>query len=268
MKTSIEIAFDAARSQGGCAFLPFLTAGYPDVPTCIDLLRAVAENGADVIEVGLPFSDPLADGPTIQQSSQIALENGVTPFTVFDIIEKSGKTINTPIVIMTYCNPIFRIGAREFASRASQAGTAGVILADLPPEEADEWLEAADNFNLATIFLVAPTTPYERVKLVASKSSGFLYYVSMTGVTGSGSVFSNGILEGVRQARELSSIPVAVGFGVSTPQHARMLAKESDGVIVGSALIREIDKKDSPKDQIDAVSRLVNSLSSAVKSPF
>lgn len=264
MESRIEASIRQAGASNRCAFIPFLTGGFPNPATCVDILSSLADAGADVIEVGLPFSDPLADGPTIQHASQLALSGGVTPETVFNVIAQAGSKIECPMVLMTYVNPIFRMGVEEFASRAKDSGLAGVIVPDLPPEEADEWLEAAHKNNLDTIFLVAPTTPMERKRRIISKTRGFLYYVSMTGVTGSGFTLSDETMNDINETKNSSDTPVAVGFGISTPEQARKLADVADGVIVGSAIIREIQAHDSSKEQVDAVLRLATSLSKAL----
>jgi tryptophan synthase alpha chain len=230
----------------------------------VDILITLADNGADVIEVGLPFSDPMADGPTIQQSSCTALENGTTPESVFRIIEKAKARASCPFVIMTYYNPALRMGLTEFAKRAKAAGTDGAIVPDLPPEEADEWLDAARGAGLDTIFLVAPTTPPERMAWIASLSRGFLYYVSVTGVTGAAFSVSDELVSGVSTAKSLSKSPVAVGFGISKPADAHALAQVADGVIVGSAFIREIQSQTSPWAQVQAVGTLAASLRAAL----
>lgn len=264
MESIIEASIRRATAANRCAFIPFLTGGFPSPATCVDILSSLADAGADVIEVGLPFSDPLADGPTIQQASQIALKGGVTPETVFDVIAHAGSKVKCPMVLMTYVNPVFRMGVEEFALRAKDSGVAGVIVPDLPPEEADEWLEAANKNNLDTIFLVAPTTPPERKRHIISKTRGFLYYVSMTGVTGSGCTLSDETMNDIHETRNSSHVPVAVGFGISTPEQAKELSGVADGVIVGSAIIREIQAHDSSKDQVDAALRLAASLSKAL----
>jgi len=265
MKSPIEQAFERAAGRGKTAFIPFFTGGYPDPDVCVDILTGLAETGADVIEVGMPFSDPLADGPTIQASSKIALDGGVTPHIVFDIVARSKKKASCPFVIMTYVNPVFRMGCREFAKRSREAGVSGIIIPDLPPEEADEWLEAAAGESLDTIFLVAPTTPENRMKEVASYSKGFLYYVSMTGVTGSDLALSPDTIASIRYARKVSPAPVAVGFGVSTPAHATALKGIADGVIVGSALIRACEKPQTPGARVEAVADLAASLNQALE---
>jgi tryptophan synthase alpha chain len=263
-ESSIEKAFRSARAAGRCAFIPYITGGFPDLSTCENILAALAESGADLIEVGLPFSDPLADGPTIQWASKKALDNGATPDSVFDIIARTATRVNCPLVLMTYYNPILKMGPSEFARRARQSGTAGVIVPDLPPEEAGEWMVAALDHGLETIFLVAPTTPVRRIEWITSLSTGFVYYVSMTGVTGAQLIISDDTLEDLRRVRSLSRLPLAVGFGISTPQQARTLASASDGVIVGSALIREISAQENPAAQIGAASKLAAALSGAL----
>jgi len=241
-----------------------MTAGFPDSATCEKILVALAENGADVIEVGLPFSDPMADGPTIQWAGQKALENGMTPPRLFDMVRRFASSASTPMVVMTYFNPILRMGLEAFAGRAADSGISGVIIPDLPPEEAKQWREAAMKHGLDTIFLVAPTTPASRIEWISSRSSGFLYYVSMTGVTGSAFEISDNMLDQIRLARRASGLPVAVGFGISTPDQAARLAETADGVIVGSAMIRVVQAEEKPAAQIGAVSRLAAALSRAL----
>lgn len=264
MSTAVETALRQVTSKGRCGFIPYVTAGFPDTSTCLEIITALADNGADVIEVGLPFSDPLADGPTIQLSSRKALDNGITPIGVLDMVRRAKERISCPVVVMTYVNPVFRMGFQQFAAKSKDSGVDGVIIPDLPPEEADEWIEAAEQHGLETIFLVAPTTPQDRLEWIGSISSGFLYYVSMTGVTGSDFAVSDEMITNVRGAKSVSRVPVAVGFGISTPDQARSIAGDADGVIVGSALIREMLSHEGSAEQISAVSRLAASLSAAL----
>ncbi len=265
MRSAIDQVFERVRMSGHCAFIPYMTAGFPDPVTCVDVLLALGENGADIIEVGIPFSDPLADGPVIQQASRKALDNGMTVAGVFEIVEKARPLLGAPVVLMTYCNPLLRMGPAVFAARAREAGVSGVIVPDLPVEEADEWLDAADRYSLDTIFLVAPTTSSRRMQDIVSRTKGFLYYVSMTGVTGSSLALSESLFSNISQIRSFSDIPVAVGFGVSSPDDARALAGAADGVIVGSAIIREIDKASGSSEQIVAAARLSQAISEALK---
>jgi len=262
---NIGQAFQSAAREGRRAFIPFMTAGFPDRATCLELLVALAQSGADVIEVGLPFSDPLADGPLIQQSSQMALDNGITPPGVLDLVAKAVARIKSPVVIMSYWNPIFKTGPNRFATQARDAGAAGVIVPDLPIEEADDWLEAAQSAGLDTILMVAPTTPADRRRRIMAVGRGFLYYVSLTGVTGSSFTVSPELIEDLRAIRAESPLPVAVGFGVSRPDQARALAVAADGVIVGSALIKEVLSHQEPAAQVAAVARLAAALSAALR---
>ena len=264
MSFSIADAFRKAESEDRAAFIPFLTAGYPDYATAEEILVALEDNGADVIEIGLPFSDPLADGPTIQHSSRMALDNGVTPPEVFRFVSKVRSRLSCPLVIMTYVNPVLSMGLAGFAAQTKETGASGVIIPDLPPEEADDWIKAAGEHDVDTIFLVAPNTPLSRVEFVASKTSGFLYYVSMTGTTGSDVVLSDDVLSHLSQVRAMSKAPVAIGFGISQPEHGRTLARQADGVIVGSAIIREITAHENPKARVQAVAEFAQSMSRAL----
>jgi tryptophan synthase alpha chain len=264
MTSAIEQAFQKAREADRCAFVPYVTGGFPDPDTCEQIILALDRNGADVIEVGIPFSDPLADGPTIQSASRSALDHGVTPSSVLDLVARVAGRLSCPVVAMTYVNPVLKMGFREFATRAKVAGISGVIIPDLPPEEADEWVDAARQTDLDTIFLVAPTTPSVRMETVAALSRGFLYYVSTTGVTGGACAVSEEMLAHIARARAASGVPVAVGFGIALPEQARTLAGKVDGIIVGSALIREIQQHGSPAEQVGAVSKLAASLSAAL----
>lgn len=260
MKPSISEAFKEAGSRGESAFVSFITAGFPDKAVFQESLISLDKAGSDVIEVGLPFSDPVADGPVIQLAAKRSLDNGTTTAGSLEMVKEIRTEIKAPIVAMTYYNPILRMGNERFASLASECGVSGVIIPDLPPEEADEWIEAVRGNNLDTIFLTTVTSPKSRKETVASLTSGFLYYVSMTGVTGSDLSLSKETLEDIKEMREISKAPVAVGFGISTPEQAAMVAKVADGVIVGSALIRKLMEKDSPREQVEGLTELAMSL--------
>lgn len=264
MKNTIHEAFSTARAEGRTAFIPFMTGGFPDPDTCGELLSALDGNGADIIEVGIPFSDPLADGPTIQAAGKKALDNGATPTGVLDFVARMKARLTSPIVIMTYVNPVLRMGIDEFARRAADAGAGGVIIPDLPPEEAESWLRAAERSNVATIFMVAPTTPPDRVAQAASVSSGFVYYVSMTGVTGADVVVSDRLIADLDRVGSATSTPVAVGFGVSTPEQAGAFAGAADGVIVGSALIRTVLETGDPRRAVKRVGERAAAFRSAL----
>ncbi|RJX34850.1 MAG: tryptophan synthase subunit alpha [Desulfarculus sp.] len=260
MSASIKEAFAAARGQGRCAFLPFVTGGYPDPELCLELMQTLDQAGADLIEVGVPFSDPLADGPVIQRSSQLALAAGATPGSVLELVARAAARVAAPLVLMTYVNPLLAMGTAEFAARAAGAGAAGVIVPDLPPEEAGPWLEAARGQDLDTVFLAAPTTPPERLARIAAVSRGFLYYVALVGVTGAELALDQGLLDGLQKAREVAGLPVAAGFGVATPAQARGLAAAADGVIVGSALMRQMLEAPQAKTGLAACQRLAQDL--------
>ncbi|PLX44939.1 MAG: tryptophan synthase subunit alpha [Deltaproteobacteria bacterium] len=229
------------RAAGGKILLPFLTGGYPDMETFIGLLLELERVGADGVEVGLPFSDPAADGPVIQASSQVAIERGASLTSIFEAVATArSRGLTIPLLYMTYYNPVFHLGAEEFSKCAVKSGADGVLVVDLPPEEAAEFAPAAREAGLDTIFLVAPTTPEERMDKVTRESSGFLYCVSVTGVTGEKKPVVEMVGDLVKRIRPHTDLPVLIGFGVSTGEGAAELAKVSDGVIVGSALLSSL----------------------------
>ena len=214
----------------------YVTAGDPDLDQLPDILAALQLGGADVVEVGIPFSDPIADGPTIQASSQRALERGVTPRAVLDKLKEA--KVKLPLVLMGYMNPIMKMGFNEFALEAKQAGVGGVIVCDLiPGPDADDWVTAAKRHGIDTIFLAAPTSTEERLKMAAEASSGFVYAVSRTGVTGAASQVSESSKQVVERLREYTDIPVFVGFGISTAEHVKMVCEYADGAVVGSRIV-------------------------------
>jgi len=219
----------------GKALVTFVTAGDPPINELPAILQTLEESGADIIEVGLPFSDPIADGPTIQASSQRALDRGITLDAIFE--EVTNSNIRVPIVFMGYTNTAMQIGYPEFAERCGKCGASGVILSDMPPEASDEWREAAAANGVETIFLLAPTSTEERIQLAARMSSGFVYCVSRTGVTGAGSEVPTEVSETVRRIKVKTSLPVCVGFGISEPHHVRMVCEVADGAVVGSSIV-------------------------------
>ncbi len=239
----IAAAFAKARVEGRTALIPYLTAGDPDLPTTTVVVRALARAGADVIEVGVPFSDPIADGPVNQRAAERALKNGVGLRSVLrwasGIAREEGIP---PIVLFTYYNPIHRMGLDAFAVEAAAAGTSGVLVTDLPPEEAVELRTTLDPRGIDLIFLLSPTSARERVDLVVREGRGFLYFISRTGVTGERADLPADLEGQVRAARERSHLPVAIGFGISRPEQVRAVAGFADGVVVGSALVRLIEE--------------------------
>lgn len=239
----IKAAFETARSDNRAAFIPYLTAGFPNedafITHALELLSV-----ADMLEVGLPYSDPLGDGPTIQKSSEQVLENGMTTAKTFDLIKSLRAKTDKPLVIMTYYNPIYchQSGEEGFLKDVQMAGADGVILPDLPPDEADTLKPLAEKHGVDTVFLVAPTSTDERLETVTKACRGFIYAVSVTGVTGARDSLPADVPELVRRTKRFSDLPVAVGFGVSGAATARPVAAVADGVVVGSALIRTIEQ--------------------------
>lgn len=217
--------------------MPFLTAGDPNLEMTGRCIREMAKNGADIIELGIPFSDPLADGPTIQRASQRALSGGVSLVRILGFLKELRADVAVPIVLMGYFNPIFRYGVERFVRDARDAGADGVIVPDLPPEEAEDLIRWARGVDLDTVFLLAPTSTSERIERIAAASRGFIYYVSLTGVTGSRDRLSQDIGTHIQRIREVTSKPICVGFGISTPEHVAYVSRFADGVIVGSAVV-------------------------------
>ena len=252
----IETAF-----QNKPIFMPYYPVGYPDLATSIDVLEALARNGADLIEVGLSFSDPLADGPVIQKATQTALEKGVTTKQVLAAVaELRNRGVAIPLVLMGYYNPILAYGLEKFIRDAREAGADGFIVPDLPPEEADEF--AAFLGNLPQITMLAPTTPDERMETIARNAKGFIYLVSVTGITGERKNISAGLTELVARVREHTSVPVCVGFGIGTPEQAKAVGALADGVIVGTACVRALGESENP---VEAAMNFAMSFKNALK---
>ena len=243
----IRTVFEHLRRSGRKALIPFIMGGDPDLSTTRQLVVALEDAGADLIEVGMPFSDPLADGPVIQAASARALSHGVTPARLLETIASLRHRVHAPILCLSYWNPITQFGRNgvrgtpdPFVRAAVASGIAGVIVPDLPVEEGLPLRRAAVREGLATVFLAAPTSPPDRLRMVARASEGFIYYVSVTGTTGARRQLPPSLVHGVRQLKLLTTKPVCVGFGISTPTQAAMVARIADGVIVGSALINAI----------------------------
>ena len=236
----IKKGFDELRKRGVKAFIPYVMCGDPTLEKTEEMVRILEEAGADMIELGVPFSDPLADGPVIQAAATRALAAGVNLRTAIDFVGRIRQRTGLPLILMTYYNPVFRYGLESFSVDAARAGVDGVIVPDLPVEEAGGLIKSARRHGMDTIFLAAPTSGEERLKKVARASRGFIYFVSMTGITGARLEVSGGLSASVSKLREFSGgRPVAVGFGVSTPEEAAMVAGLADGVIVGSAIVKK-----------------------------
>ncbi|MEL7061852.1 MAG: tryptophan synthase subunit alpha, partial [Acidobacteriota bacterium] len=236
--SAIDDVFQRCRADRRAAFIPFLVAGDPSLETTGELMRAMVDGGADMIEVGVPFSDPVADGPTIQEAAQRALDAGASLSGILRVIAQHRDQLGVPIVLFTYFNPIHRRGVEHFAEQAAASGVDGVLCVDLPPEEAaHELLPALRRHSLDTIFLLAPTSGKERIRSVAAHSSGFVYYVSRTGVTGARDALPKELVKETRRLRRRLDAPLSVGFGISTPEQVEAVARVADGVVVGSALV-------------------------------
>lgn len=234
--------FAALRAAGRRALIPYITAGYPDPAATVPLMAALVEAGADIIELGVPFSDPVADGPTIQRSSQRAIEQGTSLRSTLDALRAFRKDHDTPVVLFTYLNPILRFGLDAFLEEAVDAGAQGVLVTDLPVGVDAELETRLASSPLAQVRLVAPTTPPERAAIIAAAARGFLYYIARMGVTGATRQLRETLTQEVAALRALSSVPVVVGFGISTPAQAAEVARAADGVVVGSALIDALDR--------------------------
>jgi tryptophan synthase alpha chain len=257
--------FEALREQGESALVVFLSAGDPDLQTTDALILAMAEAGADLIEIGVPFSDPTAEGPTIQRSSQRGLASGASLRRILERVKQLRDRVELPLVLMGYANPFFAMGGERFAKAAAGAGVDGVIVPDLPPEEGAEFFEAIQQEGIDNILLAAPTTTPERMKLLAEQTRGFLYYVSRTGVTGASSGLAEGIREGVALARKYADVPVCVGFGISGPEQAREVGAYADGVVVGSAIVDLIEAAGSRDEAVDSVASFVAEMKAALR---
>lgn len=255
----INPTFAALKKAGRTALIPFVTAGDPDMETTVALVGVLEAAGADLIELGIPFSDPMADGPTIQDASERALKQGTTLASVLEAVARIRMKSDIPIVLMGYYNPVLRYGNEAFARDAAAAGVDGLLVVDLPPEEADELHRYLRPAGIDLITLLAPTTPAARKQALAGSAEGYIYYVSMTGVTGTQAVDAAAIEAEVRELKTFSPVPVAVGFGISTPEDAGKIARFADAVVIGSALIKVVERA-LPTDRLRLVGDFVGSL--------
>lgn len=256
----IADTFAALRERGERALIPFVTAGDPDLTTTEVLVPALVKAGANLVEIGVPFSDPMAEGPTIQRASERALAAGTTLRQVFELVRTLRAQIDAPLVLMGYANSFLTLGERNFAEAAAAVGVDGVICVDLPPEEGELFRRELESAGVDPILLASPTTRPERLAMLAREARGFLYYVSLKGVTGARSDLAEGIEEQVRRIRDASEIPVCVGFGVSTPEHAAQVGAFADGVVVGSALIDRIASAPGRQEAVEAAAAFVGAL--------
>jgi tryptophan synthase alpha chain len=264
----IDSVFAAARSEGRAVLIPFITAGDPSLDATVDLAETVAGAGAEILEVGVPFSDPIADGPTIQRASERALAGGTTLRGIIGRLPDVARRAGIPIVLMSYLNPVLRYGLGRFARDAKRAGADGVILSDLPVEEAGEALGACGAAGLDLVLLAAPTSGKARLARIADASRGFIYAIARTGVTGAREELPRGARDLVASIRAVTSKPVALGFGISTPSHVRSAAQHADGVVVGSAIVDLVGRfGGEPERMLREVGRFSARLAAALRDP-
>jgi tryptophan synthase alpha chain len=260
----IEKKFSALQAKGEKALICFLTAGDPNLEKTREIILGMEKAGVDCVEIGVPFSDPTADGPIIQAASQRALKNGATLSGILAMIESIRKTTEIPIVLFGYYNPILSYGTERFATRAREAGVDGILVVDLPFEEAAELRQFTDPQGIDFISLIAPTTSIERVKQIAQHATGFLYYISVTGVTGTAKPQVQEVKKDVARIRKVTALPLAIGFGISTPQQAKEIAPYADGIVVGSAIVKMIAENSQRSDLVTVVSEYAREMKKAI----
>ena len=253
----IDKKFQALKKSKKKAFIAFITAGYPNIGITKGLALAFDKIGVDIIELGIPFSDPMADGPIIQEASQFALQKKVHLQEILNAVKAVRRYSDIPICLMTYYNPIFCLGEDKFVRRAKNCGVDGVIVPDLPPEEGRSFIKLANKHNLSVICFISPTTSPKRIRYISGIAKGFIYYVSLTGVTGPRRQLSQGLLGHLRAIKKITKKPVCVGFGLSHPCQVREVYKVCDGVIIGSAIVKKIKDNLSRKDLVKNVARFV-----------
>ncbi|HYA30826.1 MAG TPA: tryptophan synthase subunit alpha [Acidobacteriota bacterium] len=261
----LQKTFAQLKQRGEAALIPFITAGDPDLPTTLKIMRELEQGGADCIELGIPFSDPSADGPTIQRSSERALKRPVPLPAIFRLVREFRRNSAVPVILFGYFNPFFRFGLERFARQASEAGADGVLCVDLPPEESGELKRWTDRVGLDLIFLLSPTSGPDRVNLVAREGRGFIYYVSVTGVTGARRSFDENLRAQVARVRRAGALPVGVGFGISTPQQAAWIAGFADAAVVGSALVEKIEHAKGKREKAKQAGAFVAQLKRAMR---
>lgn len=257
---AIRAVFEKTHSEGRAALMPYLTLGFPDPAASLDIIQAVAEAGADLIELGIPFSDPLADGPTIQHSTQIALIKGTTTQLCLDMVaELRLRGVSLPLLLMGYFNPVLAYGVSRYVHQAGQCGSSGFIIPDLPIDEAGEIELACQADDLALVYLLAPNSTPQRAVKLCEHTRGFLYLVSLTGVTGARRALAPDLESFIQRTRTIARTPLAVGFGISTPDQARQVARLADGVIIGSALVNTVAEAGNPSAAAAAFIRSIRS---------
>jgi tryptophan synthase alpha chain len=261
----IEKCFAALRAAGEMGIVAYITAGDPSLDATLEFVLALEEAGTDVIELGVPFSDPLADGPTIQRASERALKSGASLPKILELVSRIRKSSQIPLVLFSYYNPILQMGLETFAAAASEAGVDGVLTTDLSPEESVEYRRILRMHHLDTIFLCAPTSTDERLASIATCSSGFLYLVSRTGVTGAKDTLPDDLPSLLRRVRNFTTLPIAVGFGISLPGHVTLLGGLADAAVVGSSLVAEIEHAKTPQQAAKALRERIRILKDAAR---
>jgi tryptophan synthase alpha chain len=261
----ISQTFEYLQKTHERALIPYVTAGDPDLEMTKRLVREMVRRGADIIEIGVPFSDPLADGPIIQRASQRALQGGTTLRKILQTVSELRHEVDVPLVLMTYYNPVLRYGEEAFVADALDAGVDGIIIPDLPPEEGQSLLELTTDTPLEMIFLAAPTSTSARLALISEASRGFIYYVSRFGTTGVRDQLADDLRIMLEKVRASTSKPIAVGVGVSTPEHVRLVAELADGVVVGSAILKLIEDLEDRADRLEHVGDFVAVLKAATR---
>jgi tryptophan synthase alpha chain len=265
-QTRISTRFAALREAGELGIVAYITAGDPTLDATHKFVLALADTGADVVELGIPFSDPLADGPTIQRASERALKSGTTLTSVIELVRQIRKSSEVPLVLFSYYNPVLQMGLEKFAAAAAQAGADGVLITDLTPEESDDHRRILVAHHLDTIFLGAPTSTDDRLAKIAAASSGFLYLISRTGVTGAKDALPDDLPALLRRARRITQLPIAVGFGISLPGHVSVLGGLADAAVVGSALVSEIENATAGDHSSAAIDKAAQGLSAKIHS--
>lgn len=261
----IDRRFADLSREGKAAFVAYFCAGDPDMDRSLDIMHALEKAGTDVIELGIPFSDPMADGIVNQMAAHRALSAGGSTKGVLELIRRFRETSELPVVLFTYLNPVYAYGFSQFHKDFAAAGADGILLLDLPPDEDGHNVELVDSGELQHIRLIAPTTPAERIPVLAGSAEGFIYYVSREGVTGAQSELAEGISENVASIKQHTDVPVVVGFGISTPEQSAEVARSSDGVVVGSAIVRQIEQYGASDDVAERVGAFVKPLVDAAK---
>ncbi|HEY9820930.1 MAG TPA: tryptophan synthase subunit alpha [Candidatus Sericytochromatia bacterium] len=261
---SVSDCFKSLRDSSKCALIPFITAGDPDLKTTAQALRILDQSGADLIELGVPYSDPLADGPTIQAAATRALQRGVSLDNVLEMVKDVAPDLKAPLILFTYYNPILNRGIESFLKQIAEVGVKGLVVPDLPLEEAESLLKPAAEIGIEVILLVAPTSPKERIEAIAHKSQGFIYLVSVTGVTGVRTQIESRVQDILQQMRAVTDKPIGVGFGISGPEQAKQVKEwGADAVIVGSAVVKRLADC-SPAEGLTAIEEFCKSLKSAI----